>query len=117
MGISIIIACSLVLRPVVEKLLGPPPPSYFSSDLSKGTFTRMDDGELRLRGVQGGQSESTATAYANGDRDRDFHQGTVARGSGIMEERTSQDLSGYPEESGIKVHTEWKVSTKANVPP
>ena len=107
------IASSLVLRPVVEKLFGPPPASSFSSssDLSKGTFARMDDGELRIRGVNGCRSEVTATAYGNGDRDLGFHQGSAAGMSGVMEKRSPQDRVKYPEDRAIKVHTEWKVSS------
>ena len=111
MGISIMIASSLVLRPVVEKLFGPPASSFSSSDLSKGTFNRMDDGDLRLRGVRGGESESVATVYVNGDRHLDLHEGSAAGSSDMMGERSPRDLVEYLEDSGIKVHTQWKISS------
>ena len=105
------IASSLVLRPVVEKLFGPPASSFSSSDLSKGTFNRMDDGDLRLRGVRGGRLESTATAYVNRDRHLDIYERSAAGSSDMMGERSPQDMVEYLEDSGIKVHTEWKVSS------
>ena len=99
------VACSLVLRPIFEKL--------FRQMLllrNKKSFERMHDSEYRLRGVARTEPSTTSTTLATkiGESDPNRDSSSVSELRDLPHVRGSIDRL---RRDMIRVQTDWEVST------
>ena len=111
-GFSIIVASSLVLRPVVDKWF--PTRSKSRASQASKKLSRTGDAEYPLRFLQNGQTSTNATAQRTQSQD----SRRELRGAGMGEERWKDDAVEddelvLPGEEGILVRKQWTVRSEA----